>query len=228
MNPVALDTQAHPARAYGIVCPRPYDFVRPVPGGVGDVIYDLEFAGGAGRGGVTHGNVVNLDYCAALDQRELAIGEADHDAPGGFVVLRFVVVFFLGSGFDGGDHQERRDPLQFLFCLRSFHAWSKGIPRAMTNTLMQKELTNPTACLHAHMRPGGHVRGALSAPFDRGSESGFENRYTSRERKGNDHHPEESGARPFRPRLAQHPSHLFIWRLFRPRAYEFSGFAGFE
>src|SRR5207237_709344 len=81
VDAVASLVEADPARAHRIVIARWNNHSGVVVSGVGDSVDDLKLASGTLAHSRAHGNGENLQHGAVLDERQLAVGNADQHLP---------------------------------------------------------------------------------------------------------------------------------------------------
>jgi len=79
MNSVALEAEAYPARAQGIVAARCYDQTVYVTGGIHQAADDLVLARRRRRGRFAYGNVVRLNGSPIQEERRFFIGDGNDD-----------------------------------------------------------------------------------------------------------------------------------------------------
>src|SRR5579864_8162060 len=82
VNPITLEVQAHPARTHRIVFPRRHHLAFVRPRGVGNVADDGEISFRARAVVGAYRDGINLDYFSVINQRQLAVRNADEDKAG--------------------------------------------------------------------------------------------------------------------------------------------------
>src|SRR4051812_13078432 len=127
VDAVTFAAESHPASAQGIGFAGGHDFVaRAVPGGVGDAGGYPEHARRAWGGWRSYGYGVDFRHAAGFNEGQLAVGNAEDDAPRGlFAVFRGGEGLIPGQRLRGCQEYGGRQGRQFIFTLGS-HGRAKG------------------------------------------------------------------------------------------------------